>query len=604
MRWALLAVVLFAACDDQADPTAEPEGPVAPGSEAPGTEAPGTEPPPVACLPARSAWESTHRAQVADRCGTCHGEVPSFGAPSTLLDYDALVAGAEGNRLVDQLAVRIKAGTMPPAAQPQLAQTDRAALVEWATCGAETAPVPPNPADPGSNRPVLKDPGAPTDGMPFFDLVAPEFAVSTQWSDHYECFSFQAPVNEERFIRRIETIVDDARVLHHTVLIPESSRGPGEHGPCESDNPLNLIYGWAPGQGALQFAEGGLRLAPGQRMTLQVHYNNRARHPNVRDSSGVRIYHTAPEGPEVGMLALGPLDFEVAPQSRGDAVGWCRLPRSVQLLASFPHMHETGAAFDQVVQRLDGTSESVIRLDTWDFQSQYIYDTPMALEAGDLIRTTCTYANQSDRPIGFGANTDDEMCFNFAYITPPLGTSLNFCNTGAPPPEVPPYVPGECAPAGAAEATVAQTRAELRIGSPAAAEGGALVDGLWGLKGAAIYLPSLRLGPITVDAESTVVTGQGLLGLAEGMVNLDVQVALHLVTSASDFDESVAISLGAQVATAPANPVYLQLEPVCGNADLAQNVQFTGTSERLTLFVRVPVGPVSLPVELWFEPLP
>ncbi|MEZ4472475.1 MAG: hypothetical protein R3F60_17105, partial [bacterium] len=359
---------------------------------------------------------------------------------------------------MDKLVPELVTRAMPPAAQPQPSDAERAALLEWATCGDQTVVTPPNPIDTGADRPVLTDPGTPPAGTEFFDLRAPDFVVE-DWDNRYECFTFKAPVDEPRFIRRIETLIGDARVLHHTVLIPGGVRAPGQHGPCQNDNPLDLIYGWAPGQGALHFEEGGMRLEAGQLMTLQIHYNNRARHQGVRDDSGVRVYHGPVEGPEVGMLALGPVDFEVGPMSQGDATGWCRLPRPTKLVASFPHMHETGVAFRQEVERVDGTVEPVIALSDWDFEAQYIYETPMEFAAGDRIKTTCTYRNMGSTPIGFGPNTEDEMCFNFAYISPPMNLSLNFCNTGAPPRPVEPYTPGLCAPIGADQAEVKPVQA-------------------------------------------------------------------------------------------------------------------------------------------------
>ena len=111
-----------------------------------------------------------------------------------------------------------------------------------------------------SDRPILDAPDDPPTGTDFFDLRAPDFPVDRDWDNRYECFTFEVPTTETRYIRRIDTLIGDARVLHHTVLIPGGGREPGEHGRCGSDNPLNLIYGWAPGQGALHFDEGGFGL--------------------------------------------------------------------------------------------------------------------------------------------------------------------------------------------------------------------------------------------------------------------------------------------------------------------------------------------------------
>ena len=45
---------------------------------------------------------------------------------------------------------------------------------------------------------------------------APDYRVP-QTDDHYMCFTIAAPTDRERFIRRIDAVVDESRVLHHLV---------------------------------------------------------------------------------------------------------------------------------------------------------------------------------------------------------------------------------------------------------------------------------------------------------------------------------------------------------------------------------------------------
>jgi hypothetical protein len=594
----LLAASGLSACDD-AGGEALPE-PEATEPEAPEPEAPQPEVAVADCTPSAQDWTEIS-AHLTTLCSECHGETPQFGAATTLLDYSALLAGAEGERLVDQLAGRLGDGTMPPAAKPQPDSMVRKIVLDWATCE-DTDIIMPNPGGIGADRPILDAPDDPPAGTDFFDLRAPDFEVATDWANRYQCFTFEVPTTETRFIKRIDTLIGDARVLHHTILIPGGGRDAGENGPCASDNPLNLIYGWAPGQGALHFEEGGMRLEPGSKLTVQIHYNNGARHSDVRDNSGVRIYHGPVEGPEISMLAFGPLDFEIPDGQISEITGYCRLPQDTRIIASFPHMHEVGAGFEQVVIR-NGADEadaaSIITLDGWNFDAQYIYETPVDLATGDLVRTTCRFRNDTGQMVTSGPNTEDEMCFNFAYVTPPLPN--NYCNSGAPADPVPLYEPGECAPDDADAISVPQVSARLVIGQPDTPEGGALTDGTWVLTGGRLFLPSTMLGPITVDTESTSITGQGLLRLDGETFILDSQIALHLVTSLTDFDETIAISLAADWANADADASQLALTPTCGDDSLVDSVRYTVDGQRLTFQLGVDIGPAVLTVELDFD---
>ena len=95
------------------------------------------------------------------------------------------------------------------------------AIADWATCGewSTNNATDPNPGGFDANRPILQDDGSIPEDTDFFELRADEYHVTEEMKDRYECFHFELPITEERFIRRVETIVDDARVLHHTILL-------------------------------------------------------------------------------------------------------------------------------------------------------------------------------------------------------------------------------------------------------------------------------------------------------------------------------------------------------------------------------------------------
>jgi uncharacterized membrane protein len=94
---------------------------------------------PAGCVPDRAAWDTEVRALVARQCGTCHGAQPTFGAPFSLLDYDALLRREGPARRVDLMAAALAAGTMPPSNTPAPAADVAERITSWASCGARTA---------------------------------------------------------------------------------------------------------------------------------------------------------------------------------------------------------------------------------------------------------------------------------------------------------------------------------------------------------------------------------------------------------------------------------------------------------------------------------
>ena len=57
----------------------------------------------------------------------------------------------------------------------------------------------------------------------------------------------------------------------------------------------------------------------------------------------------------------------------------------------------------------------------YSFDNQLVYSrypNTLTLKFGDKVRTTCTWANPSDKKVGWGEDTLDEMCFNFITYYP------------------------------------------------------------------------------------------------------------------------------------------------------------------------------------------
>ena len=491
------------------------------------------------CVPDEQAW-SEHQETLNTFCQNCHGQTPQFGAPFALESYEDLIKHKEA--VVQELTQ----ATMPPVGQPLLEVEQRLALIDWLECGQSPQTADSLPAGGfESSRPILNYSADLPSGSDFFDLKAHTFHLPSDQSDRYECFSFEVPVSEDRFITRIETLVDDARVLHHVVLIPDGGgREPGSHSQCGDDNAFSLIYGWAPGQGALQFEEGGIRVQAGQKLTLQIHYNNRAGYDDVYDESGIRIYHSPPQGPEVTVLTLGPIGFRIPPRSRGEATGYCEVPEETQMIASFPHMHEQGVAFKQEVYRKqpDGYSEvgeDIIELFGWDFESQYVYESPVDLHEGDLVKTTCVFENQSDRPLRFGEKTQHEMCFNFAYITPPM--SISFCNQKDPP--LSRYEPGMCALDEFNNQNPPSIEVPLQDEPLGPLEGwGEIENGIYEVAHAEIMTGDLSFGNFEVDLEQSNIRARGLVSWQEDQIAVDLNTDLRLVLSGLSFTQSLPIS--------------------------------------------------------------
>jgi hypothetical protein len=369
-------------------------------------------------------------------CHECHGETPKFGAPMALVDYDDLQVPALSDptravyelvaeRLVDETA------PMPPVHAMETGDRDR--LIEWVQAG---APEDPN-AECGDAPPEDDPQELPCEPDLEFTAHAlgseDAFAVPTVGAENlYMCFSFKAPFDVATQATAWSPIIDDERVVHHWILyrsvVPLVDGGVT---PCEGSLQLTteFVAGWAPGGGNIVMPpDVGLDLGgPEHWYILQIHYNNGAHHADAVDRSGV-AFCTAdePRSQTAGVLTLGTMAITVPPLAEDfPAVGICSGASTatwpeMHLLGGSPHMHELGRAMRTDVLRLDGTTETVLDVPQFDFNSQamYMFDEEVVIKPGETLTTTCKYDNPNIWPVLFGERTQDEMCFDFVLAYP------------------------------------------------------------------------------------------------------------------------------------------------------------------------------------------
>ena len=530
---------------------------------------------------------------LSEHCGLCHGTSPAYGAPYSLTNPLTLFDGDVGGRPIDRSVARLLEGTMPPTGHPQPPATEAQTWIDWATCGQGEARVPPGGFE--VNRPLYPSASPPPSDAEVLEVTAPSFIISPDRSDEYKCFGFPAPggANAERLIIRIEPIIDDARVIHHMVLY-ETEQRVERGGEVDCGAGLGAaVYAWAPGQTPLHFNEGGLVSGNDRQYLLEIHYNNSGGYDDVQDESGVRLYHSAPSGPRIDMMTLGPDAFNLPARARTSIAGDCVIEEPIEIVAMLPHMHEIGQSLTSLISR-DGAEqesnwETLIELTGWDFNFQLIYDGEgETLNPGDVVRTTCIYENEGEVPRSYGPFTDDEMCYNFLYVTPP--PQERRCNQ--PIDDSDEYLPGACAPAGA-EAVVESILGRYNEGQSPTPEGGRIPRGLFRLETLDLWFESFDLGIATVDPTMSFYEGVGALSIDEvGAFNLDMQGEANLTSEqGAQFMRAVQLTFGGQMSSSAG----IGLDPPEGETAITvsldcpqeQDVEmnYTATEDRMTIFL-------------------
>ena len=358
---------------------------------------------------------------VQAKCGNCHGAETKFGAPMSLvthedftkpsvLDPSRTVAAAVKARIHDMQR------PMPPAGTMELTPEEMATIDAWVDAG---APAPAGecaaPAE-GSGELV---PGQEIPDQPFpecddiFEIrasgdtgqpqtirggaeVHPKVTMDAPWGD------------KDAWVIGWHPITDNDKVLHHWILY----QGGGFGG--------KFLIGWAYGQGGANTPEDvGIFVPKGSRaLMLDIHYYNVGNSASENDDSGLEVCVTYTK-PTYVATTIGLTGDALAPaMQRVENATECtaEVTGEVHLMTVAPHMHKLGVHGKLEVIR--GGETIVLHDGPFQFGDQKLYPLDFIVQDGDVLRTTCTYQNDTPFTVTFGQNSDNEMCFNFVEYYP------------------------------------------------------------------------------------------------------------------------------------------------------------------------------------------
>jgi hypothetical protein len=369
---------------------------------------------------------------LAAHCRTCHADPAKFGAPMPLVRRDDFMVPATtdpASSVGELVRARVHDEETPMPPTGMLEPDALAVLDDWLDAGAPASDEHCGGSDEGGDDGAPDElPCEPTDiFLAHGDGPDGGFEVPIV-DDVYMCFTFASPWGPQTQAIAGGPIVDDERVLHHWILYRTSEpQEDGGFGPCNMPFDATFVTGWAPGgENFVMPDDVGLELAgPDEWLILQIHYNNTAGYTDAIDRSGVQICAIDEPRPQTaGILWLGSVLIGVPPQTTGYEVsGTCYTDdwtEPLHVMASSPHMHETGSAFRTEIQRASGGQEMLVDVQHFSFNDQkdYPHDPVVTIQPGDTLTTTCTFDNESPNWVLFGETTSDEMCFNFATAYP------------------------------------------------------------------------------------------------------------------------------------------------------------------------------------------
>jgi len=365
--------------------------------------------------------------------------------------------------LGERMAVRTADGTMPPlVADPdchdyigseRISMPDSAisVLAEWAAVPVDKRKV--GKVEDRVAVPELKYELQEYDmEVRFPTAYNPPFNDAANPGNEYRCFALEHGRDETFWITAMSPVVDAHELVHHIVTYKiKADTLPANYDPNLGANCIEnastgdgMLSGWAPGAFPIEFDPGyGVRVDPDDLIVVQMHYYDNGTQEDVADQSGFR-FRTTTEAPiEVYMLPLGPLGFQIPPNTFDHEIQDSltlpanALPYQVTIHGTFPHMHWAGKSYKAWIEYgpdspNSGEEECVVASkpegavpegeplpNMWDFDNQltYMFDEPIVVSAGDKLTMKCSFDNPNTSPIVNGERTDEEMCFAFTFAS-------------------------------------------------------------------------------------------------------------------------------------------------------------------------------------------
>jgi len=396
-------------------------------------------------------------------CATCHRD--GGMAPFSVFDYDSTVARA------DEMRVAVAEGQMPPwhAEGPRghflndrrLTDADKQTILRWIDAGTPRGDMKKLPP-----RPQFASDW--TIGQP--DLVlgmAEDFNVPASGTVEYQYFEIPTTLTEDRWVQSIEILPGAREVVHHVLVyarVPAPAPAPAPAQPTSQAAPAGppppplfirdqsqqtpkdpprtdlahapprqlgtLIATEAPGTNVMSFPQGtALLLRKGTILTFQMHYTAHGHAMTDRTRIGFRF---AKEPPAEQLFAAAFVNgsFTLPAGAKDVAVpATLGIGRPVRIWGMLPHTHLRGVRWQYTLEKPDGTSEIILDVPHYDFnwQTYYMFATPLDLPAGAKITSTAWYDNSSTnksnpdatKDVHWGDQTWEEMQYTgFLYSIP------------------------------------------------------------------------------------------------------------------------------------------------------------------------------------------
>ncbi len=387
-------------------------------------------------VPAKPTFTKDILPILQKSCQDCHRT--GGMAPMPLLTYEEVRPWARS------IKEKVVARYMPPwhidrtvgeySPDPSLTDAQIATIARWVDGGAAKggqSDAPPPRVFPPANTWVFGE-------EPDLVVTSAGFEVPAVAADQYPKVDVPTGLTEDRYIKWMQVIPEDPKVLHHVLIYALQGEGAGGGVRGEQRRGLasnSLLTEYARGNDGDVFTNGTAKLLKaGSKLRFSFHYHPNGEKPvNEHARIGIKFF---PKGytPKYLISTKGissPATLAIPPgeaNARSDA--YFRLDEPARLVSFQPHMHYRGKRM--TLEAILPSGEVELLTDVahfvWTWQITYAYKNPPAFPKNTVLHMTAYHDNSpgnKENPdptafVGWGDRTVDEMnigWLDFYYIS-------------------------------------------------------------------------------------------------------------------------------------------------------------------------------------------
>lgn len=254
-----------------------------------------------------------------------------------------------------------------------------------------------------------KDAGWGLNGAPDYIVEVPATTIPATGVLDYINTNIDLPFTEEKWVKSVQFIPGDKRVLHHLLSYVVASEHTEAFDEADNDDRSEFLEGFAPGkEDPTTYPENtGVRVPVGSAVRMSIHYTAMGQETSDSTQVGLwfydddnkpdaafRTYSVSAQGGRENNIVIpaGDMNYEMASNHVFE--------EETTLYSFRAHMHYRGKSMRASVIYPDQTREEIINVANYNFawQPTYRLSEPMVLPAGSRVVVEGAFDNSQYNP--------------------------------------------------------------------------------------------------------------------------------------------------------------------------------------------------------------